>query len=527
MKKYFWGLVLCIAVSLCGCTNGSNEQKIDDTGQEESQNSAVAENMLPNASDDMSDSDLATVGESWEDAYKSIICDIDSNLDDPYNYNMGYNGYVYLGIHDFNNDDIPELIIGNSVSAAVFTYENGNAVKIADLYEPEDWGAINGLCYKDNYIVLVNSGSWGSGYVCFTYDEGEYVIGFYDDYNPDQGVINGNQVTGEVFRQQFKLVLLTNNSRIEYSKINEEDGIILMANGESTRIDELDFRLLEWQDKQQNNSTTVLTYEKEGEQEEKTASLYMGEGYSLYVIDGDWSMYLPDAWEAESDQRIRFFISSYEGLNASQAERILTGYGYMAGDGCLWKQESDILYKVKCYETESDVWRLEAVYPTEAEEDWEAEIWAMFDTFEVEEGYSVGEHTPKAVMPEGEYPQLYEVTYTDSASRAWAVHEPEYAGSYIYDELTISNITDTSFDFTVTRRNFETDKTEVIIPEGTAYINEDMISATYTGEDYTLTFDFSDSANPLPVILTIKLWGVESLEGIQFFNDSIPGYESG
>lgn len=100
---------MCIAVSLCGCTNGSDEQKIDDAGQEELQNSAVVENMLPNASDDTSDSNLATVGESW-------------------------------------------------------------------------------------------------------------------------------------------------------------------------------------QDEQQNNSTTVLTYEKEREQEEKTATLYVGEGYSLYVIDGDWSM---------------------------------------------------------------------------------------------------------------------------------------------------------------------------------------------------------------------------------------------
>lgn len=346
MKKYLFGLVLLISISLCGCTIGSDEQQMGEgTGQEESQSSTVAENMQSNASDDISDSDLSTVGESW-------------------------------------------------------------------------------------------------------------------------------------------------------------------------------------QDKQQNNSTTVLSYEKGGEQEEKTASLYVGEGYSLYVIDGDWSMYLPDAWEAENDRRIRFLVSSYEGLNTSQAERILAGYGFKAGDGYLWKQESDILYMVKCYETESDVWRLEAIYPTEAE-DWEADIWAMFDTFEVEEGYSVGEHTPKAVMPEGEYPQLYEVTYTDSVSRAWAVHEPEYAGSYIYDELTISNITDTSFDFTVTRRNFETDETEVIIPKSTAYINEDMISATYIGDDYTLTFDFSDSANPLPVILTIKLWGVESLEGIQFINDSIPGYESG
>lgn len=273
MKKNLLCFVLFISISLCGCNNGSDEQQIgEDTGiientadrQEEPQNSAAAENilpdapddmresgmtaeeMLPNVSNDMKEGDLAAVDELWEDAYKSIICDIDSNLADPYHWNLESNGDVYLGIHDFNNDNIPELIIGDCVSAAVFTYENGNTVKIADLYEPEEWAGINGLYYKDNNIVLVNSGSGGSGYVCFTYDGEEYVIGVYDDYNADKGVINGNQVTGEVFKQQFNLAELTSNSRMEYSKITEENGITLAVNGENITIDTLDFRLLEW-----------------------------------------------------------------------------------------------------------------------------------------------------------------------------------------------------------------------------------------------------------------------------------------
>ena len=45
----------------------------------------------------------------------------------------------------------------------------------------------------------------------------------------------------------------------------------------------------------------MLTYEKEGEQEEKTATLYVGEGYSLYVIDEDWTMYVPNSWKQERD----------------------------------------------------------------------------------------------------------------------------------------------------------------------------------------------------------------------------------
>lgn len=273
-------------------------------------------------------------------------------------------------------------------------------------------------------------------------------------------------------------------------------------------------------------SSTVLTFEKEGEQVEKTATLYAGEGYSLYVIDGDWNLYGPGWWVAENDQHIRFFVSSYEGLNESQVERILAGYGYIAGVGGLWKQESDTMYKVRYCETETDVWTLEAVYPSEAEEFWEEEIWAMFDTFEVEEGYRVGDHTERAVMPEGEHLKLYEETYTDAASRAWAVHEPEYTGSYIYNQLTISNVTDSSFDFTITLRNFETEETETIYPLCTAYFNEDGVSATYTGSEGTLIFDFSYNTNPLPVVLTIKLWGEESLEGIRFYSSNIPGYES-
>ncbi len=274
-------------------------------------------------------------------------------------------------------------------------------------------------------------------------------------------------------------------------------------------------------------SSTVLIYVKDGMQEEKTASLYLGEGYSLYVPDEDWTMSVPGLWAAENDKRVRFFVSSYEGLHASQVERILTEQGYVVGDNGLWKQEGNTMYCARCCETESDVWALNAVYPPEAEESWGADIQAIFDTFEVVEGYEVGDHTTKAVMPEGERLKLYEETYTDTNSRDWTIHDPEFTGSYIYNQLTISNVTDDSFDFTITRRNFETEETETIYPLCTAYFNEDGVSATFTGSEGTLTFDFSDNANPLPVVLTIKLWGVESLEGIRFYSSNIPGYEAG
>lgn len=311
----------------------------------------------------------------------------------------------------------------------------------------------------------------------------------------------------------------------------EDEDSVLQGSDEGDGITE---NAPEAEIQQGREASTMLTVMKEGIAEELPASLYVGEGYSLYLTDG-WVNFVSDSWYLEANESIRFWISNFEGLDLGQAERILTNQGYEVSNGEstregtseLWKWEDDTWYYVMCCEAGNDVWRLNAVYsPFEVIEGAGQELRAMFNTFTVQEGYDVGSHTEKAVMPEGEHPQLYEVTYTDNTSRAWAVHEPEYTGSYVYDEITISNITDTSFDFTVTRRDFETDETETIIPLSTAYFNDDMISATCTGEDYTLTFDFSDSSNPLPVVLFIKLWGVDSLEGISFYNNSIPGYES-
>ena len=285
---------------------------------------------------------------------------------------------------------------------------------------------------------------------------------------------------------------------------------------------------------QEGSDTTVLTVMKEGLPEEIPATLYKGEGYSIYVADGVWDNYAPDAWQAKVNEQVGFSISNYEGLNKSQVERLLTAQGYVVENGELWWQSFpgdsmfSKMYRTICYETESDVWTFNFSYPPgEAEEGWLPELRTMANTFAVDAGYDVGAHTAKAVMPEGEQLQLYEVTYTDRRSRDWYSRDrEEMKGYYIYDEITVSHVTDTTFDFTVTWSDPETGETGTIIPNSTAYINEDQTSATYTGEDYTLTFDFSYMYNPLPVVLYIRLWGADELEGLLFYNNNIPGYEA-
>ena len=128
--------------------------------------------------------------ENWEDDYKEIVRNMESYLADPYIFRQepdrinSDSCIGYIGIHDFDDDSIPELIIGDEVSVGIFTYDNGIVKKIANLYEPEDWGCINGVHYKDNTVILINSGSDGSCYVCLSCRDGEYITVAFDEYNP-------------------------------------------------------------------------------------------------------------------------------------------------------------------------------------------------------------------------------------------------------------------------------------------------------------------------------------------------------
>ena len=149
--------------------------------------------------------------------------------------------------------------------------------------------------------------------------------------------------------------------------------------------------------------STVLTVMKEGMPEEIPATLYVGEGYSFYLTDGDWDNYEPDAWQAEKNNQVHFGVGHYEGMNKSQVEKTLTEQGYVIENGELWMLDSDIMYRTICYETESGAWMVNFTYPWgEAEEGWLPVMRAMADTFTVDAGYDVGAHTEKKAMSEGE-----------------------------------------------------------------------------------------------------------------------------
>ncbi len=163
---------------------------------------------------------------SWQTAYKDIISHGGGHLPDPYKLRGedGLNPSVYLGIHDFNGDGIPELILGDGISLSVYTYENHGLKKEADLYEPEGWYIVNELYLQNNCLILVSNGSDGCGYVGFTWLNGAYITGTHDDYNPDRSFLYDAETTYKAFDDIFHITKLEDNCKKSLIKRNRESG---------------------------------------------------------------------------------------------------------------------------------------------------------------------------------------------------------------------------------------------------------------------------------------------------------------
>lgn len=160
---------------------------------------------------------------AWEASYREVIENIDDYLIDVNGMENEFNGYAYLGIHDFNEDGTPELVMGDNQAIGIYTTETGFVKKVAELYEPEEWGGINGLVYKDNSIMLVSDGSDGNGYVCFTYQDGQYITGIHDDYNAEDATVNGSESTFEEFSRIFDFNGLKAGNKVELTDISNEN----------------------------------------------------------------------------------------------------------------------------------------------------------------------------------------------------------------------------------------------------------------------------------------------------------------
>lgn len=133
--------------------------------------------------------------------------------------------------------------------------------------------------------------------------------------------------------------------------------------------------------------TYILTFLKEGEGEYKQATLAVGDGYSIYLPDGEWQQSDTDMWTATVNEQVRLWVTYYENNTIEMVGQELTDDGYVTEeDGNRKKQEGDLLLHALLKQAESDVWGVFYCYPAEAEEGWGRELPVIADTFAVSLG---------------------------------------------------------------------------------------------------------------------------------------------
>lgn len=148
-----------------------------------------------------------------------------------------------------------------------------------------------------------------------------------------------------------------------------------------------EYILMKWQDIDvywKREITKMLTYSKEGETEQKKAVLITGEGYSIYLPDGEWRQSDLHTWMTVVNENVQLWISHVQDKTIAQVTEQLSvdGYGELENN-VMTKNDGEMVYKVQLNEVENDVWEVFYCYPAEAEEGWGRELPVIADTFMV------------------------------------------------------------------------------------------------------------------------------------------------
>lgn len=120
--------------------------------------------------------------------------------------------------------------------------------------------------------------------------------------------------------------------------------------------------------------------------------------------------------------------------------------------------------------------------------------------------------------------RLYEVTYGDSRGYTGLTLEDGLPEDFY--EIEISNVTSTSFDFSIIHRNWVEDKIlDTPIENATAIFVGDGTEARYLDDEFDLVFTFPDNHSALPDVADIEVHGYWPMEGKTYLYNGIPGHE--
>ena len=139
--------------------------------------------------------------------------------------------------------------------------------------------------------------------------------------------------------------------------------------------------------------TITLTFSKEGEQEQKQATLAIGNGYSFYLPDDEkWHLSAPDLWTTDINEQIALWVTHFEGESVDSVNQKLEDDGYTEDDSYKWwKQEGDLLYHAEQKVFENNIWVIFYSYPVDFQEGWGREFPVIVNTFALSDGAENGE----------------------------------------------------------------------------------------------------------------------------------------
>ena len=135
---------------------------------------------------------------------------------------------------------------------------------------------------------------------------------------------------------------------------------------------------------------TELTFYVEGMEEKAMATLYAGDGYSLYIFDENWVYYLDDGqpvWESRLNPDVKLSVIHLQDMPLSVAQgwvrRRFEGFDLIEDNrgGLGGTNAEGIMADVRLISSEDDVYALCCVYPLEAAEGFGTRLAVMADTF--------------------------------------------------------------------------------------------------------------------------------------------------
>lgn len=134
---------------------------------------------------------------------------------------------------------------------------------------------------------------------------------------------------------------------------------------------------------------TTLSMEVEGQKEEVPATLYEGEGYSIYIPDEEWTPGEPGEWKAAANSDVELMVEFFSGKTAEEARAAILAeyeqYGFMDADddGHFTGTDGEASKTMGVWLTESDggTYVVLGAYPDEAAEGFGARLPVIAETF--------------------------------------------------------------------------------------------------------------------------------------------------